>query len=79
MNKKRIFAIIGIILLVALYIATLVVACLDFEGHDAVFQGLLAGSIGIPILLWIYIWLFKKTKERKQSNMEQSGINENQE
>lgn len=68
MKKKssvRIAAWIGIVLLVVLYAATLVVAIADFPNSDRLFNALLIADIGLPILLWIYIWLFKQVQERK--------------
>ncbi len=64
-KKQRIAALIGIIFLIALYIATLVFSILDFEGSERLFQACLFGTIAIPILLWIYIWLFGKMTNKK--------------
>lgn len=64
-NKpKQIAAWICIIILVLLYIATFVVALLDFPGSGALFQSCLIATTGLPILLWIYIWLYGKVKDR---------------
>ena len=64
-NSVRIVAVIGIVLLVALYVATLVVAIVDFPNADNLFKALLVADIGMPILLWIYMWMYKLAKERK--------------
>ena len=50
--------------------ATLIVALLDFPGADRLFQACLVATIGLPILLWIYIWLYQQVKKRKE---EQEG------
>ena len=63
-KAKRIAAWICILVLLSLYIATFVVALLDFPGSDALFAACLAATVGLPILLWIYIWLYGKVKER---------------
>lgn len=55
-NFKQIGAIIGIVLLVALSIATLLAAIFDKSGR--LFQAFLVATIATPILLWIYIWLY---------------------
>lgn len=62
MNKKpkQIAAIICIILLVLLYVATLVISLLDFPGSDRLFAACLVATVGLPILLWIYIWAYGK-------------------
>lgn len=58
-NKpKQIAAIICIALLVFLYVATLVVSILDFPGSDRLFGACIIATIGLPILLWIFIWVY---------------------
>lgn len=58
-NKpKQIAAIICIALLVLLYVATLVVSILDFPGSDRLFGACIIATIGLPILLWIFIWVY---------------------
>lgn len=63
-SSKQIVAILCVVILVLLYVATLVVAFLDFPGADRLFQACLVATIGLPILLWIYIWLYGKVKDR---------------
>ena len=66
-NKKRtpkqIAALICVVILVFMYIITLIVACLDFSGSGRLFAACLLATIGLPILLWIYMWLYSKVKE----------------
>ncbi len=62
---KQIAAWICILLLVALYIATLVCAVADFPGWQRMFGGCLVGTVALPILLWIYIWLYDRIKQRR--------------
>ena len=57
-KSKQIAAIICIILLVLLYVATLLVSLLDFPGSGQLFAACLVATVGLPILLWIYIWLY---------------------
>jgi len=70
-KSKQIAAILCIILLVLLYIATLVVSLLDFPGSDRLFAACLVATIGLPILLWIYIWLFGKITEKRSASEEE--------
>ena len=63
-NPKQIAAIICIVLLVLLYVATLVVSLLDFPGSDRLFAACLTATIGLPILLWIYIWLYGRISQK---------------
>ncbi len=65
-TAKQIAALISIGLLVLLYLATLIVAFLDIPGSDRLFAALLVADIGLPILLWIYLWLLKKVRERRE-------------
>ena len=65
LKPKQIAAIICIVLLVLLYVATLVISLLDFPGSDRLFAACLVATIGLPILLWIYIWLYGKFTGRK--------------
>ena len=69
-TPKQIAAIVCIVLLVGMYVATLIVALLDFPGADRLFQACLVATIGLPILPWIYIWLYQQVKKRKE---EQEG------
>lgn len=59
-KPKQIAAIICIILLVLLYVGTLIVSLLNFEGSDKLFAACIIATIGLPILLWIYVWLYGK-------------------
>lgn len=64
-SPKQIAAMTCVILLVLLYIVTLVVAILDFPGSDRMFASCLLATIGLPILLWIYIWVYGKFSGRR--------------
>ncbi len=63
-KPKQIAAIICIILLVLLYVAALVVSLLDFPGSDKLFAACLIATVGLPILLWIYICLYGRLTQR---------------
>lgn len=74
MNKKvkQIAAIIGILILVGLYVATFVFALIDSPNSGRMFQASLFATVAVPILLWIYIWLFQKWKERKSPEQDEN-------
>lgn len=59
-TPKQIGALICAILLVAMYLFTLIAALLDFPGADRLFAACLLMTIGFPILLWIFIWIYGK-------------------
>ena len=59
MNKKRILAILVIILLVALYVTTFILALCNFPGSDRLLAGFLMLDVAVPIMLWIVLYLTK--------------------
>lgn len=73
-SPKQIAAILCIVLLVLLYAATLIVALLDFPGSDRLFAACLMATVGLPILLWIYLWLYRKYIDRRSG----TGLLDNQ-
>lgn len=62
-TPKQIAALVCVILLLSLYIFTFIVALLDFPDSDRLFAACLTATIGLPILLWIYLELYKKVKK----------------
>lgn len=64
-KNKQIAAIVCIVLLVLLYGATLVVSLLDFPNSDRLFAACLGATMGLPILLWIYIAIYGKYTQKK--------------
>ena len=64
-KKQRIAAMIGIIFLVLLYLATFICAIFNFDGSGKMFRACLFATIAVPILLWVYIWLFGKITGKK--------------
>ena len=57
-TPKQIAALLCVILLICLYLFTFIVACLDSPYTDKLFPICLMATIGLPLLLWIYIWLY---------------------
>lgn len=57
-TPKQIGALICAILLAAMYLFTLIVSLLNFPGADRLFAACLLMTIGLPILLWIFIWIY---------------------
>ena len=64
-KKQRFAALLGIILLVLLYLVTLVCAIFDFDGSMRLFKACLFATIAVPILIWIYVYLFGKLNNKK--------------
>lgn len=57
-KKQRIAALAGIILLAALYLLTLVSAIFNLDGSGNLFKTCLFATVALPILIWLYIWLY---------------------
>lgn len=69
-KSARIVALLGIVFLVALYVVTFFAAIFDNSATGNLFRVCLFATIAIPLLLWIYLWLFQKVKERKDEREE---------
>lgn len=65
-NKKSFFALIGVAMLILLYLTTLVTAFLNIPYWDRLFQASLAATVAVPILLWIYLMLYRHWKDRQK-------------
>jgi len=63
-DKKSILALTGIALLILLYLTTFVTAFLDIPQWDRLFQASLAATVAVPILLWIYLMLYKRWQDK---------------
>lgn len=59
-TSKRIIALLGVVLLVALYIVTLLVAILAPDKSGNMLKCCFLATIAIPTLIWIYIWMYGK-------------------
>ena len=58
MTAKRIAAILGIFILVALYVVTLLVAIFDRSSSGQWFMICLIATVTVPLLIWIYTWMY---------------------
>ncbi len=66
-KTRQIIAILGVVLLAGLYLATLVLAILGKDFFPMFMTSLLA-SIALPVFLWLFGFLYKWLK--KNSNQE---------
>ena len=64
MTSKQIFAIIGIILLVLLYVVTLFAAIFDSSASHALFATCLLVFFYFTVIILIYTWMFGKLTNR---------------
>lgn len=66
---QRIAAMIGVVLLLALYLVTLISAVTTSPATPALFKMCVFSSILLPILFWLYIRFAKMMIERDRKNM----------
>jgi len=64
---QQILAILGIILLAGLYVTTLILAILG-KDFFPMFMASLFASMALPVLLWIYGFVYKLVKRKAQEN-----------
>ncbi|MCM1045774.1 MAG: hypothetical protein NC417_09700 [Candidatus Gastranaerophilales bacterium] len=63
-NSKQIVALSGVILLALLYLVTLIVAIVDDSASGSLVKLCLFGTVAIPILIWVYTWMYGKLTGR---------------
>lgn len=63
-KAKQAAAWICILSLIALYIATFLTAILDAPGSGTLFRTCLGATIVLPTLLWMYLWLYRRLRDR---------------
>lgn len=59
-TSKQVVALIGIVLLVLLYFVTLLAAIFDSSASGQLFWMCLFSTMAIPLLIWIYTWMYGK-------------------
>lgn len=60
MSSRQIVAIAGVVLLVLMYIVTLLAAVFDSSASGRLFWMCLFSTVAIPLLIWIYTWMYGK-------------------
>lgn len=65
-NMKQIFAILGIILILGLNLLLVFAAGTASEDGMGMFGGAVVAVVMVPILLWIYLYIFKLIKKRDE-------------
>lgn len=67
-TSKQVVAMCGVILLVLLYIATLLAAIFDTSASANLFWVCLMCTIIVPIIIWIYTWLWGRLHDKSDSD-----------
>lgn len=60
---KQITALLGVILLLALYISTIVLACIGSERSLELLKAALWATVVLPVLLWAYSFIYRLLKK----------------
>lgn len=63
-SSKQVVALAGVVLLAAMYLVTLAVAIFDQDSSGRLFQACLVATVAIPLLIWVYIWMYGKLTGR---------------
>lgn len=66
-KRRRIAAIFGIVFLVALYLFTLVCAFIQSEWKESLLMASIAGTIIIPVILYIYLFILLRIQQKNES------------
>ncbi len=59
-SARQTAALLGVAFLALLYVITLIAAVTDSSASGAWFRASLGATMALPLLLWIYIWLYGK-------------------
>lgn len=62
---KQIAAILCIVFLVGLYIATFIAAIFDSPATGRIFRACLILTVIIPILMWVFVWMIGVFTQRE--------------
>lgn len=73
-TSKQIAAIGAVVLLVLMYAATLIAAIFDTTASGVLFRASLIATFAIPLLAWIYIWMYGKlTRKHTMADFDLGG------
>ena len=78
-RTRQIMAIIGIIILVGLYIVTLILAIMNNEYTKRWFTAAIVCTVVVPILIYVYQWLYKLVRKDAQDAKTKNYIQEDPE
>lgn len=67
-NIKQFLAILGIVLILGLNVLLVFAAGTASEDGMGMFGGAVVAVVMVPILLWIYLYIFKMIKRRREED-----------
>ena len=65
-KTKRILALLAVILILLLYLTTLVLSFFRSERAGELLMISLVATVVIPVLLYLYLWLYRTFRKKKQ-------------
>ncbi len=65
MKSKKVLAIVAVVFLISMYLATLALAIFKFPGSDQLFKGFVLLDIAVPLILWVLIYVYKRFGDHK--------------
>lgn len=68
---KQILAILGIVLILGLNVFVVFAAGTASEDGMGMFGGAVVAMVMVPVLLWIYLYIFKLVKKRNEEKEEE--------
>lgn len=68
MKFKRIIAISGIVILGALYIATLISAIFTTPAAPQLFKACVYATVAVPVMMYAYLLIYKLVKNKSEAN-----------
>lgn len=72
-NIKRILSILVVLILAGMYLATFIFAMIDSPDAFECLKISVGLTIIVPVLLWIYLSMFRFIKKRRQANEDASN------
>lgn len=76
-KSRRVLAIIGIVILLALYLTTLLLAVFGNENTTPWFMASICATVIVPILMWVYSWLYKMLKKDVEDSVTKAAESQN--
>ncbi len=64
-TAKQIVAMLGIIILVAMYLLTLIFAIIAPDTSRQFFTASLIATFCVPVLIWIFVWMYGVLTQKK--------------
>lgn len=64
-TPKQIAALVAVVLLLSMYVITFIVACVAPVDTGNLFGACLFATMAIPLLAWIYIWIYGQMTGKK--------------